>query len=172
MQKWMRLVMDQKPIRQSDRISASLSTALSFAIDDKPRLLKEGDGWPLGNHFMAFPSTCTEAELSSDGYTTEHAPPSPYNHRVWGGGSIEFKGPRLPIGSTIEQQTRVASVQLKGADEKAFVQLEKLVFKAGSNDWSIKELRNMVYKKEPPNPSIWDRPAMNSSRGAIINGRK
>ena len=166
--KWIRLALDQKPIRQADRISASLSSALSFAIDEKPALLKEGDPWPLGDHFMACPSVCTEAELSIDGYTTEHAPPSPYNHRVWGGGSIEFKGQRLSIGERIEQETRVASVQLKGTDEKAFIQLEKLLFKAGSSDWSIREIRNMVYKKEPPNSSIWNRPAMTSTRGAFL----
>jgi 3-methylfumaryl-CoA hydratase len=135
-------------VLQKDKISSTVASLLSHALDTNPRTFKTNDRLPYGYHFTLFPSITTEKELSPDGYTTEHAPLAPYLHRVWASGSIEWKSPPLKIDDEVSQSSYIKNIQSRGSDEKIFVELEKLISHQGSSKVSVKETRTLAYLKD------------------------
>lgn len=139
--------MAREPVRQHDWVSCTLSTLLSVAIDAHPKTFAIGDALPPGHHWLLCPSLCTESELSEDGYTQEHAPPLPYNRRVWAGGQLQWRKPVI-MGNQMHSCTRALDASVRGKDDKLFVQIEKLYSPSDSpSDWNLRELRTLAYMK-------------------------
>lgn len=143
--KWIDQALRLPPIIERDRVSPTIMTLLSSAICTNPiDFHKKPDKLPPGFHFCLFPSATTENQLSTDGYTQEHAPPQDlYPHRVWGGGKFTWMQD-LRIGDTIQQHSKIKSIEKKGLDDKLFVEIEKTIFRDDS-EALFQEQRTLVY---------------------------
>ncbi|KAL2859758.1 hypothetical protein BJX68DRAFT_119332 [Aspergillus pseudodeflectus] len=126
---------------------------------------------PAGHHLVYFPPQVTLSELLPDGTDTLHTPGSPFNRRLWAGGSVKFStASRLLLdGSRAVCVEGIRNVIVKGPPgaEKIIVKIErqigavreaeaesdarKRIWATGENDeahTSIVENRDLVFMRD------------------------
>ncbi|KAL3489452.1 HotDog domain-containing protein [Aspergillus germanicus] len=86
---------------------------------------------PAGHHLVYFPPQVTLSELLPDGTDTLHTPGSPFNRRLWAGGSVRFSTTsRLLLdGSRAVCVEGIRNVIVKGppGEEKIIVKIERQI---------------------------------------------
>lgn len=83
---------------------------------------------PIGHHLIYFPPQVPLSQLLPDGTDVLHTPGSPFNRRLWAGGSLRFptKAPLLD-GSRAVCIESIRNVTVKGREEKVIVTIERRV---------------------------------------------
>jgi len=158
-----------------DEISSSPLNDLSVTLGRDDPLYKRGDRVPPSWHLLYFHSLIHESNLAGDGYEKEFSPPSPFNHRMWAGSSLNFSPSQpssstsfstydtaqsvkasnpLRVGDCVRQKTTVDKVLLKKGNrgETVFVTILKEI----SNQYglSLIETRTLAYMKQKPDLSV------------------
>ena len=144
-----------------------------------PINIKEGDVLPFAHHLVYFPPAIPLSSLLPDGTDPLHSPGSPFNRRMWAGGTINFKGHqnKIPVNAGIVHcLERIGDVTVIGreGEEKIFVQIERYIRRPsllessdliphenlfpGTGNQDAVELRNLVFmrdniSKAPPGAS-------------------
>ncbi|PWY85671.1 DER1-domain-containing protein [Aspergillus sclerotioniger CBS 115572] len=100
---------------------------------------------PAGHHLVYFPPQVTLSQLLPDGTDTLHAPGSPFNRRLWAGGSVRFATSNALTlnGSRAVCIETIRDVIVKGrpGEEKVLVRIERRIGAApeGEDNRSIRE---------------------------------
>lgn len=124
---------------------------------------------PFAHHLVYFPPATPLSSLLPDGTDPLHSPGSPFNRRMWAGGTINFNGDqnKIPVNAGIVHcLERIGDMTVRGreGEEKIFVQIERHIrrpsfreasdqidqenrFPATGNKDAI-ELRNLVFIRD------------------------
>ncbi|KAL3458024.1 HotDog domain-containing protein [Aspergillus heterothallicus] len=100
---------------------------------------------PAGHHLVYFPPQVRLSELLPDGTDILHAPGSPFNRRLWAGGSIAFSSTNLLLldGSRAVCFEGIRDVVVKGppGEEKIIVKIERRIgaVQEGEEESDIRE---------------------------------
>ncbi len=139
-------------IIQNDIVDANRANLLQLTLNPLSKRahlpeLSTGDILPPSWHYTLFPSLCTESELASDGYDAIFAPPSPFNQRMWGAGSLHFhtQNPLL-IGQKVSETMFIDRIETRMTGNRGpavYVWLKKEI----QNDMgpAITESRCLIY---------------------------
>ncbi|KAJ1969755.1 hypothetical protein IWQ62_000416 [Dispira parvispora] len=116
---------------------------------------------PPNWHLIYFPDYVTEAQLSSDGYDAMYAPPSPFDHRVWAGGQLEWSANNsLRVGQSATLTTECENVEVKESarlSQLVLVNLKRTV--ANETGWALTERRTLAYMVPPTNRAQSSKPS-------------
>ncbi|GKZ54982.1 hypothetical protein AnigIFM63309_001933 [Aspergillus niger] len=86
---------------------------------------------PAGHHLVYFPPQVTLSQILPDGTDTLHAPGSPFDRRLWAGGSVRFSTPNGLVlnGSRAVCIETIRDVVMKGrsGEEKVMVRIERRI---------------------------------------------
>ncbi|RAH56924.1 DER1-domain-containing protein [Aspergillus piperis CBS 112811] len=100
---------------------------------------------PAGHHLVYFPPQVTLPQILPDGTDTLHAPGSPFDRRLWAGGSVRFSTPKGLVlnGSRAVCIETIRDVVMKGrsGEEKVMVKIERRIgtVQEGEDHRDIKE---------------------------------
>ncbi|GLA98760.1 hypothetical protein ABZX51_011876 [Aspergillus tubingensis] len=100
---------------------------------------------PAGHHLVYFPPQVTLPQILPDGTDTLHAPGSPFDRRLWAGGSVRFSTPKGLVlnGSRAVCIETIRDVVTKGrpGEEKVMVRIERRIgtVQEGEDHRDIKE---------------------------------
>lgn len=116
----------------ADFLPESPSTAKISALSAVPLpSVLDPEHMPIAHHLVYFPPQVPSAQLLPDGTDVLHSPGSPFNRRMWAGGSTRFfqKGGPLLSGDRAVLMEGIRDVTVKGkeGEEKIFVGVERRV---------------------------------------------
>ncbi|KAJ0423389.1 hypothetical protein BJY00DRAFT_50839 [Aspergillus carlsbadensis] len=107
--------------------TGELSTKIHRSLPSRTR----SSHLPAGHHLVYFPPQVTLSELLPDGTDTLHTPGSPFNRRLWAGGSVKFSTTsRLLLdGGRAVCVEGIRNVVVKGppGEEKTIVKIERRI---------------------------------------------
>ncbi|KAL1957099.1 hypothetical protein VTO42DRAFT_6357 [Malbranchea cinnamomea] len=114
---------------------------------------------PIAHHLVYFPPQVPSSQLLPDGTDVLHSPGSPFNRRMWAGGSARFfqNGGPLLNGKRAVCMEGIRDVTVKGkdGDEKIFVGVERRVATVdeGEDEENIRK-RVWAEKEEDPGDAV------------------
>ncbi|CDH54162.1 hydroxyacyl-thioester dehydratase typemitochondrial [Lichtheimia corymbifera JMRC:FSU:9682] len=127
-------------------------------------LPKNGTELPPAWHQAYFPPRVTEQELSADGYEQDWKPPSPFTHRMWAGGELEWNVDNpLRVGDRVEMVSSLRDIQFRPAGRRGdsvFIWIDKKI--SNQKGWAMTETRSWVYVQ--PTSSSPDKNGSSSSK--------
>lgn len=150
---------------------------------------------PRGHHLVYFPPHLPSSKLVPDGCDLLHSPGSPFNRRMWAGGSVRFRdqhGGLLLNGQRAVCLEGVRDVRITGkeGEEKVFVGIERRVaiveekedekklkarlWTATEEDWgdaSVIEKRNLVFMRDKPPEELEAEKGSRNEPKRIVRGK-
>ncbi|KAI9488219.1 hypothetical protein BDB00DRAFT_792059 [Zychaea mexicana] len=141
----------KKKIVEKDTITASQFNLMGNTMNDpiyrNDRLPSVGTALPPAWHLAYFPPRVTEQELSSDGYEQDWKPPSPFHHRMWAGGELEWNPDNpLRVGDEAHMESSIRDIQFRPAGRRGdsvFIWVDKRI--SNEKGWVMTESRCWVY---------------------------
>ena len=95
------------------QLHAEQANLMAVTLDRTPGF-QPGDVLPPGWHWLYFPDLVKASDLGADGHPRLglFLPPLPLPHRMWAGGSLEFRAP-LRLGATVERTSVIRAITPK-----------------------------------------------------------
>ena len=128
---------------------ADLLPTLTPAPNDLPSA-RSTSRMPAGHHLVYFPPQVTLSQLLPDGTDTLHAPGSPFDRRLWAGGSVRFPASNALTlnGSRAVCIETIRDVIVKGrpGDEKILVRIERRIGTAQEGE-DNRNIRERIWKE-------------------------
>lgn len=166
LEQW-RETISRKKVIEHDAITPSAFNLLGNTLNDPvyrhDYLPKNGTELPPAWHQAYFPPRVTEQELSPDGYEQDWKPPSPFTHRMWAGGELEWNVDNpLRVGDQVEMVSSLRDIQFRPAGRRGdsvFIWIDKKI--SNQKGWAMTETRSWVYVQ--PTSSSPDKNGSSSS---------
>lgn len=136
---------------QAQRMDATISSQFGDLIHDSTtkdaKQSSSGSVVPPGYHLVYFNPATPEHELSQDGYEDYQSPGPQFPNRMWLGGSVEFNK-RIPLRLNNPAYCIETLHNLDASSGNVRVSLDRKMYSENSDDWSVRELRTLMYFTE------------------------